>query len=182
MLVFYSSWKPSCFSCLPLLQYKNIHKHKPCICLLWTFRRKKNSFYLTEPKIKFLPPSVSFRPNRPEQEDYRVSNDWRDQPRQFRLWHSGRGRHARGVWLGNVLQTNSHSSRAAEGRPQWTLWVSDNTLYLDWIIPSTNLYCCIKFTKHCTVDRLCFRVEKIIFHAVAFNVRFHLRGFSDLSS
>lgn len=87
-----------------------------------------NNFFLTESNINHLPPSVSLRPNRSEQEDHCVSDDWCDRPRQLRVRHTGGGRHARGVRLGNVLQTNTHPSRAAEGRPQWTLWVSDNTL------------------------------------------------------
>lgn len=68
--------------------------------------------------------SLSVRPNRPEQEDHRVPNDRRDRPWQLWLRDTGRRRHARGVWLGNVLQANTHPSGAAEGRPQWTLWVS----------------------------------------------------------
>lgn len=68
--------------------------------------------------------SPSVRPNRPEQEDHRVPDDRRDRPWQLWLWDTGRRRHARGIWLGDVLQAYTHPSGAAEGRPQWTLWVS----------------------------------------------------------
>lgn len=68
--------------------------------------------------------SLLVRPNCPEQEDHRVPDDRRDRPWQLWLWDTGRRRHARGIWLGDVLQAYTHPSGAAEGRPQWTLWVS----------------------------------------------------------
>lgn len=65
-------------------------------------------------------PLFTLRPNRPEQEEHRLSDDRRHRPRQFWLRHSSGRRHARGIRLGDVLQTPSHPSRDAEGRPQST--------------------------------------------------------------
>lgn len=101
---------------------------------------------------------VSLRSHRPEQEDHRVPDDRRHRPRQLRLRHSGGGRHARGVWLGNVLQTDPHPSRAAGGRPHRTLRVSHNTLLLHW---TWRWICTLK-------SWLSFLEEKITIHAVCF--------------
>lgn len=104
----------------------------PDICNLWTgvVSCLRYRFVWTRKASLHLPLSlmaslcVSLRPHRPEQEDHRVPDDRRHRPRQLRLRDAGGGRHARGVWLGNVLQTDPHPDRAAEQRPQRTLRVS----------------------------------------------------------
>lgn len=77
-----------------------------------------------------LPILIPLRPDRPEQEEHRVSDDRRDRPRQLWLRHPGGRRHARGVRLGDVLQTHSHPVRDAAGGPQPALRVSIKAHFL----------------------------------------------------
>ena len=68
-----------------------------------------------------------FRPNCTKPQNHRVPYDRCHRPQSFWVRGTSWRRHARRLRLGDVLQENPHTPRAAESGPQRPLWVSSNS-------------------------------------------------------